>query len=53
MTTEPIAQIPPPPAEDAPAIDHDRYWLRYVYQGDKQRQLTVRALACSSTSAHS
>ena len=45
MTTEPAQHIPPPPADDAPAIDHDRYWLKYVFQGDRQRQLTVRALA--------
>ena len=51
MTTEPDqtpeleGQIPPPPADDAPAMEHDRYWLKYVYQGDRQRQLTVRALA--------
>ena len=45
MTTEPELQIPPPPADNAPASEHDRYWLKYVYQGGKQRQLTVRALA--------
>ena len=45
MTTEPDILIPPPPADDAPTIDHDRYWLKYVYQGNRQRQLTVRALA--------
>ena len=45
MTTDPDREIPPPPADDAPAIDHDRYWLKYVYQGNRQRQLTVRALA--------
>ncbi len=45
MTTEPESQIPPPPADDAPSIEHDRYWLKYVFQGDRQRQLTFRALA--------
>ena len=44
MTTEPENQIPPPPADDAPALEHDRYWLRYIFQGDRQKQLTVRAL---------
>ncbi len=39
--TEPI---PRPPADDAPVADHDRYWLDHVYQGDRQRQLTVRAV---------
>ena len=45
MTNDLDREIPPPPADDAPAIDHDRYWLKYVYQGNRQRQLTVRALA--------
>ena len=42
MTTQP--EIPPPPADDAPHAEHDRYWLRHVFQGDRQKQLTVRAL---------
>jgi OPT family oligopeptide transporter len=43
VTNEP-EQIPAPPPDDAPAIEHDRYWLKYIYQGDRQKQLTVRAL---------
>lgn len=38
------AVVPPPPADDAPVHEHDRYWLDHIYQGDKQRQLTVRAV---------
>ena len=42
--SETHAEAPPPPADDAPTAEHDRYWLDHVYQGDKQRQLTVRAV---------
>lgn len=42
------AKLPPPPADDAPASEHDAYWLRYIYAGDDQRQLTVRALLIGS-----
>ena len=35
---------PPPPADDAPVHVHDKYWLDHVYVGDRQRQLTVRAV---------
>ena len=36
--------VPPPPADNAPVEDHDRWWLDHVYQGNRQRQLTVRAV---------
>ena len=36
--------IPPPPASDASAEEKDLYWFRYIYQGDKQPQLTWRAV---------
>ena len=35
---------PPPPADTAPQAEQDAYWLQHVYQGNQQRQLTVRAL---------
>lgn len=35
---------PPPPAEDEPIHVHDSWWLDHVYQGNRQRQLTVRAV---------
>ncbi len=41
--TEPAAR-PPAPAADAPVAEHDRYWLDHVYQGNRQRQLTIRAI---------
>lgn len=43
MTTESL-ENPLPPADDAPQIEHDRHWLKYVYQGDNQPQLTARAV---------
>lgn len=36
--------IPPPPADDAPTVEHDRWWLEHVYQADRVPQLTARAL---------
>ncbi len=52
MSNEPTANAlssghaaPPPPPDDAPVIEHDRYWLKYVYRGDSMRQLSFRALA--------
>lgn len=33
-----------PPADDAPVAEHDAWWLAHTFQGDRQRQLTVRAL---------
>lgn len=44
MTDAPDAAMPPPPAADAPVTEHDRYWLDHVFMGDRQRQLTVRAV---------
>ncbi len=42
--TEAVATPPPPPAADAPVAEHDKYWFDHVYVGDRQRQLTVRAV---------
>jgi putative OPT family oligopeptide transporter len=39
------AALPPQPAEDAPTLEHDRWWLANVYQADTMPQLTARALA--------
>lgn len=41
--TDPL-HPPPPPTDDAPQAEQDAYWLKYVYQGNNQRQLTVRAV---------
>ena len=38
------AAIPPPPADDAPTVEHDRWWLAHVYQANTMPQLTARAL---------
>lgn len=37
-------EMPPPPADDAPQIEHDRYWLENVYQADTMQQMTFRAM---------
>jgi uncharacterized oligopeptide transporter (OPT) family protein len=37
-------QKPPPLPPDASPEDKDRHWFRYVYQGDRMPQLTVRAV---------
>lgn len=46
MITDPTTgeAPPPPPADDAPQIEHDRYWLTHVYQADRTAQMTFRAL---------
>jgi len=46
MTSEVLGpnDIPPPPPQDASPEDKDRYWRKYVYQGDKMPQLTWRAV---------
>jgi len=36
--------VPPPPPQSATPEEKDAYWLRYVYQGDRMPQLTVRAV---------
>jgi putative OPT family oligopeptide transporter len=36
--------IPPPPGPDASPEEKDLYWFRHVYQGDRQKQLTLRAV---------
>ena len=43
------SQPPPPPAipelpDSATPDEKDEHWLTHVYQGDKQPQLTVRAV---------
>ncbi|HOW69872.1 MAG TPA: OPT family oligopeptide transporter [Phycisphaerae bacterium] len=38
-----VPPVPPPPP-DATQEEKDRHWLRYVYQGDRIPQLTVRAV---------
>jgi uncharacterized oligopeptide transporter (OPT) family protein len=38
-----VGEIPPLPA-DATSEEKDAYWFKYVYQGDKMPQLTVRSV---------
>ncbi|MSP91946.1 MAG: OPT family oligopeptide transporter [Myxococcales bacterium] len=45
IAASPAAHAVPPPADDAPQAEHDRWWLDNVYQGDAQAQLTLRAVA--------
>ncbi|MBI3758918.1 MAG: OPT/YSL family transporter, partial [Deltaproteobacteria bacterium] len=40
----PAGEIPPPPGHDATPEEKDAYWFKYVYQGDRMPQLTVRAV---------
>ncbi len=42
-TPEPPSDIPPLP-DNATPEEKDLHWYRHVYQGDNQRQLTVRAV---------
>lgn len=44
MSDHQPTDVPPPPADDAPTAEQDRYWLDHVFAGDTQRQLTVRAV---------
>ena len=41
--TEPTTRLPELP-ENAPPEEKDLYWYKHFYQGDKQRQLTFRAV---------
>lgn len=34
----------PPPPDDAPAEQHEEHWYRHVYQGDRVKQLSFRAV---------
>ncbi|MBL8747101.1 MAG: OPT/YSL family transporter [Phycisphaerae bacterium] len=49
---------PPPPAQDASAEEKELYWFRHVYQGDRMKQLTLRAvligaaIGCCMSIAH-
>jgi uncharacterized oligopeptide transporter (OPT) family protein len=43
-TTAEHIKRPPPPGPDAPQAEYDRYWLKYVYAADTQKQFTLRAL---------
>ena len=40
----PASAAIPPLREDATPEEKDLHWLKYVYQGDNQRQLTLRAV---------
>jgi len=39
-----VPLVPPPPPPEATPEEKDTYWITHVYQGDHQRQLTVRAV---------
>lgn len=41
--TQPVASLPPLP-ENASPDEKDLYWYTHIYQGDKQKQLTLRAV---------
>ncbi len=49
---------PPPPGPDASAEEKELYWFRHVYQGDRMKQLTLRAvlmgaaIGCCMSIAH-
>lgn len=41
--TQPTTSLPPLP-DDASPEEKDLYWLNHIYAGDRQRQLTLRAI---------
>src|SRR5688572_33185735 len=46
VTPEEEPRPPPPPlAGDATPEERDAHWLKYIYQGDRMPQLTIRAVA--------
>ena len=42
--SQPTAQVIPPLPDNAAPEEKDLHWFQHSYQGDKQRQLTVRAV---------
>jgi OPT family oligopeptide transporter len=54
----PVGDLPAPPAEDASSDEREIYWYRHVYQGDRVKQLTIRAvlmgalIGCGMSIAH-